>query len=63
MSWEDVRNLESLSALEMKMAEDALDDAIGYLAECIKKLDKAGNLAEEIKNQKSDPIPDEMPRD
>lgn len=51
MSWEQVRNLESLATLQMKIAEDALDDCIEYLREDRRKFEEALEKSRQIKGK------------
>ena len=39
--WQEVIDLENLTQLNLKIAQDALDDAIQYLQECRENLEKA----------------------
>ena len=40
-SWEDVKNLEELCQLNLKIAMDALDDAVEYCEDCRRNLEEA----------------------
>ena len=46
--WEEVKGLLALAALNSKVAEDALDDAVNELALCREKLEEAIKQAEEV---------------
>lgn len=55
MSWKEVRNLESLSAMNMKIAEDALDDAVQYLIGCRRNLEEAQNQLKQVDWKRNGP--------
>jgi len=46
--WEEVKGLLALSALNSKIAKDALDDAVNELALCREKLEEAIKQAKKV---------------
>jgi len=51
MTWQDVKGLEDLAQLNLKLNSDALDDAIEYLVECQQRLEKALGLLREYNDE------------
>ena len=52
-TWQDVENLEYLAQLNLKIASDALEDAIEHLTECRKRLEATLKLAREVADEEA----------